>query len=178
VPAIHCPILRDDELTLRPGRPEDADAVTAACQDEEIQRWTFVPSPYRHEHAVEWLAGSPERARVGEAANFLCFGADGRLAGSFSIMEIDFERGYGEIGYWTAPDARGRGVATRAVRLLRDWGHRELGLTVLEILTHRDNAAARRVAERAGFVDTGEHRRPPRGPHDAGQDYAVYVWQA
>ena len=44
-------------------------------------------------------------------------------------MELDLEPGYGEIGYWVVAEARGRGVATRAVRLLADWARDELALT-------------------------------------------------
>ena len=56
VPAIEPPTLRDGDLTLRPPRPEDAEAVTAACQDAAIHRWVRVPSPYRREQAEAWLA--------------------------------------------------------------------------------------------------------------------------
>ena len=38
-------------VRLRSWRPDDVGAVLAACQDPEIQRWTEVPVPYRHEHA-------------------------------------------------------------------------------------------------------------------------------
>jgi len=110
------PTLTDGELTLRAPRPDDADAITAACQDPEIPRWTLVPSPYRREHAVEYVARTAQEARTGETAAFLAFDGDGRLLGSISLMEIDRERGYGEIGYWVAEEARGRGVATRALR--------------------------------------------------------------
>jgi RimJ/RimL family protein N-acetyltransferase len=102
---------------------------------------------------------------------------DGRLAGSFSLLELDLGRGYGEIGYWVAPGARGRGVATRAVGLLHEWAVRELGLRRIEILPHAGNAASRRVAERCGYTDTGELRAAPRGG-DREPAYAVYAWEA
>ena len=129
-------------LTLRPPHAGDAEAVTAACQDPEIPRWTLAPSPYRHEHAVEWLAGAPASAQAGEAVTLLAFDddEDGRLAGSFSLIEIDLGRGYGEIGYWVAAEARGRGVATRAVGMLHEWARTALGMRRLEILPHVDNA--------------------------------------
>ena len=169
------PTLTEGTLTLRPPREEDVDAVTVACQDPEIQRWTFVPRPYRREHAIEWIGGAPGAARAGETVNLLAF-EDGALAGSFSILEIDQERGYGEIGYWVAPDARRRGVATRATRLLHDWATQQLGLSQLEIIPHEDNGPSRRVAESTGYVDTGERRAPERGDSRE-RRYAVYAWR-
>ena len=170
------PILRDGELTLRPPEAGDAEAVTAACQDPEIQRWTLVPSPYRREHAEEWLASAPGRVQAGEAVSLLAFQGDGRLAGSFSLMELDLASGYAEIGYWVAPWARGRGVATRSVRLLHEWAVGELGLRRIEILPDVANAPSRRVAERCGYHDTGELRTLPRDP-ERKPTYAVYAWR-
>ena len=90
-------------------------------------------------------------------------------------MEIGREPGYGEIGYWVTAAARGRGVATRSVRLITDWALGELALTTLEILPHEDNMASRRVAEKAGYLDTGALRGAPRaGVEEA--VYAVYRW--
>ena len=169
--------MRDGDLTLRPGVLDDAEAVTAACQDPEIQRWTLVPSPYRREHAEEWLASAPGRVQAGEAVSLLAFPGDGRLAGSFSLMELDLASGSAEIGYWVAPWARGRGVATRSVRLLHEWAVGELGLRRIEILPDAANAPSRRVAERCGYRDTGELRRLPRDP-ERKPSYAVYAWEA
>jgi RimJ/RimL family protein N-acetyltransferase len=177
MPAIALPTLTDGDLTLRPPRPGDADAVTAACQDPEIPRWTLVPSPYRRDHAEEFIARSAAAARAGDTATLLAFDPDGRLLGSFSAMEIDHGRGYGEIGYWVAAGARGRGVATRAVVLLRDWAHAELGLTLVEILPHRDNAPSRRVAEKAGFTPTGELRPQPRTEDPGEPCFDVLAWR-
>jgi RimJ/RimL family protein N-acetyltransferase len=73
--------------------------------------------------------------------------------------------------------ARRRGVATRAVRLLAEWARRELGLTRIEILPHHDNAASRRVAQKAGFRDTGDLKPCPRAAHDE-PVYAVFAWEA
>src|SRR4051794_39146741 len=176
---IEPPVLRDPagDLVLRPQRRADAGAVAAACQDPEIPRWTFVPSPYTRADAEAWYDRSQDEARAGRCVNLLAVDGGDRLLGSFSVMELDRAPGYGELGYWVAADARGRGVATRAVRLLHDWAVRDLGLTELEILPHMDNAASRRIAEKAGYDDTGELRPPPRGT-GADAVYAVYRWRA
>ena len=154
-------------LTLRPPRIEDADAITAACQDPEIPRWTSVPSPYTREHALEWIGRSDPRVE-----SYLGF-EDGMLVGSFSLLEIDPARHYAEIGYWVSKDARGRGVATRAVDWLRARGA-ELGLTTFELLIHKDNPGSQGVARRAGFEDTGERRPAPRVTPPTAPDYIVY----
>jgi RimJ/RimL family protein N-acetyltransferase len=169
---VELPTLTDGLITLRPKRPEDADAITAACQDPEISRWTQVPSPYTRADADEWLGQQDPRA-----ASLLAVDADDRLLGSFSVMEIDRERGYGEIGYWVAAEARRGGVATRAVVLLRDWAATGLGLRELEIMARPENVPSGLVAERAGFTRTGEMRANPRDP--SGEPcYAIYAWRA
>ena len=76
-------------------------------------------------------------------------------------MELDKAPGYGEIGYWVAKEARGKGVATRAVTLLRDWAAQESGCELIELMIHSDNELSVRVAERTGFLDTGERRTAP-----------------
>jgi RimJ/RimL family protein N-acetyltransferase len=156
--------ISDGEITLRAKRRSDADAITAACQDPEIPRWTRVPSPYRRADALENIARSAAALEAGEEVNLVAVDAAGTLLGAFSLMDLRAEPGYGEIGYWLAAEARGRGVATRAVRLLTDWGHAELGLDGIEILVHRDNAPSMRVPERAGYERLpGLHPSPRTG---------------
>ena len=64
----------------------------------------------------------------------------------------------GEIGYWCAPWARGRGVMSAAVRLVRDWAFDELELERLELTTDVDNIGSQRVAQAAGFRREGVMR--------------------
>ncbi len=93
-------------------------------------------------------------------------------------MDVDRARGSGEIGYWVAAGARGRGVTVRAIVLVRDWAVRELGLTTLDILPHADNAPSQAVAERAGFAWTGELATIRRMPPGRRHGYRVYRWHA
>jgi RimJ/RimL family protein N-acetyltransferase len=61
------------------------------------------------------------------------------------------ETAIGEIAYVVAPAVRRRGIAGNAVRLLSVWAFRELGLKRLQLSIRPDNAASRRVAEKAGY---------------------------
>jgi RimJ/RimL family protein N-acetyltransferase len=150
------PPLTDGVVTLRGWRESDVQDLFAACQDPEIPRWTItIPSPYLVGHARDWVARQPDFLRGGEAAHFAITDCDtGRLLGGIGL-ELHPDGGHPEIGYWLAGDARGRGAATRATRLVADWGLRALGLDAIGLRTHAENRASRGVARRAGFVPAG-----------------------
>jgi RimJ/RimL family protein N-acetyltransferase len=71
------------------------------------------------------------------------------------LDEVRLDRGCAAAGYWLSPAARGRGLATRAVRLLARWAFGELGLARLELTCGPDNEASQQVAERCGFTREG-----------------------
>jgi ribosomal-protein-alanine N-acetyltransferase len=60
-----------------------------------------------------------------------------------------------ELAYVVAPEARGRGLACAAVRLLGDWAFAELGAQRLQLRIDPENEASHRVAERAGYTREG-----------------------
>ncbi len=136
-----------------------------------------MPSPYHREHAVEYLEKCAAEREGGKTFNFLAVDEENRILGSFGLMELDKAPGYGEIGYWVAKEARGKGVATRAVALLRDWAAAEKGLDLVELVIHSDNALSIRVAERPGFQDPGDRRRGPRREGAIELDHEVYAWR-
>jgi RimJ/RimL family protein N-acetyltransferase len=77
------------------------------------------------------------------------------VLGGGSLNNVDLREGRAAIGYWLAPHARGRGVATHAVRLIAGWAFRDLQVARLELTCGPDNVASQRVAERCGFTREG-----------------------
>ena len=73
----------------------------------------------------------------------------GELLGSIGWRIVD--QGNFQIGYWVKTEARGRGAATRALRLLSRWALDELGLPRAQLLAEPANRASQRVAEKVGF---------------------------
>ncbi len=124
-------------------------AVHAACQDAEIHRWIpIIPRPYTHDDARTFVTG-----RHGLGGHQFAIEREGRVAGSIG-MKVD-ERQTGRIGYWCARDARGRGITTRALRLLCRYGMDELALQRVELITDPENHASQRVAAKVGFQREG-----------------------
>jgi RimJ/RimL family protein N-acetyltransferase len=81
----------------------------------------------------------------------------GRLIGSMSV--VSFHEGVAAIGYWTAPDLRGRGYTTEGLRLLASWCFVERDVFRVELDVEHGNTASRRVAEGAGFLEEGTLRQ-------------------
>src|SRR4051812_8873651 len=156
------PPLTDGVITLRAKERRDVGALVAACRDPDIAHWTRVPQPYGRDDALGWIAASELELAAGTALHWLAVDAEDRLLASISVMEIDRRAGTGEIGYWVARDARGRGVARRGVALAYEWAVGELGLRAVEITVHEANAPSLAVARAAGFTQTGERSVPPR----------------
>ena len=157
--------LRDEELLLRSLTDDDVPAVVAACQDPELARFIpGFPSPYTESHARIWIDSRPS---LDKARTFLIVDAtDGDLYGAIEVRLGEV----GSIGYWIAAEARGRGIATRATRLLSEWALTEGGVERLELTTHPDNVASQRVAEKAGFTREGTlrgHVKFPDGRRDS-----------
>lgn len=65
------------------------------------------------------------------------------------------DAGRGSVGYWLLPEARGKGLATRAVQLVGLWALRDLALARLALLTEPSNLWSQRLAERSGFQREG-----------------------
>jgi [ribosomal protein S5]-alanine N-acetyltransferase len=138
--------LSDGVVALRPWRSQDAEWYVAQIADADIQRFTAEPP----ELAPEAVRAAIEDMLVTQAHAGLAItdAATGTLLGNAGLA-ID-EPGVGEISYWVAEDARGRGAATRAVRLLVDWAW-ECGLRRVQLHARVENVGSQRVAEKAGL---------------------------
>jgi RimJ/RimL family protein N-acetyltransferase len=152
------PPLAGPTVRLRPWRDTDVDAVLAACQDPEIQRWTQVPVPYAAEHAEDFVREIAPAAWADGGGLFAVEAADGGpLVGSIGLFPP--AHGVAEAGYWTVAEHRGRGLTGAALRLLADWAFDGVGVHRVELHVDPANAGSRRVAESAGFLAEGTIRQ-------------------
>jgi RimJ/RimL family protein N-acetyltransferase/ADP-ribose pyrophosphatase YjhB (NUDIX family) len=158
------PTLTDGEVTLRPWRDDDVPQAVAG-HDEVIAHWFGWPpdgvTDERMQQAIrDWRAAyADERSVVGFAVE-----DDEGLAGSVDVRRRG--PGVGELSWVLFRGSRGRGLATRAVRLLADYaltetGQGGLGYSRVEAKVEPGNEASLRVATRAGLRREGERRVEP-----------------
>src|SRR5258705_7703321 len=138
--------LHDADIKLRPWTLDDVPAIVAACNDAEIHHWIpAVPSPYTEADARAFVEGEVP----GIGTQQFAITQDGRVVGSIG-MGVNNSR-TGHIGYWCAREARGRGVTTRALRLLSKHALEDLRLERLRLTTDPANPPAQPGARESRF---------------------------
>jgi RimJ/RimL family protein N-acetyltransferase len=157
VPAGALAGVRAPELVLEAPTERDADAISAACQDPQIQEWTTVPVPYERSDAEAFL-GAVERGWADGAMLTWAIKDGDAIVGMIGLAREPV--GSAEVGYWLVPAARGRGWMLAAVRAVVDhaFDRDGLGLERLSWQAYVGNWPSRRVAERAGFAIEGTIR--------------------
>lgn len=159
VPEIH-----GRRVRLRAHRDDDVAAIQEACSDPRTQHWlSRMPSPYTLRDAQEFVETRREQHATGAGLTWVVADPDSdALLAQVSLF--DLTPGHeAEVGYWTHPAARGRGVMTEACALAvrhafvpeEDGG---MGLKRLRVVAAVDNAASRHVAEANGFRECGRER--------------------
>ena len=163
-------------LVLSVPTGDDLNRITEICQDADIQEWTFVPRNYQRSDAqffVEQVVakGWSEGRELTWAIREADAGAPPDLVGMLGITLSGPENARtGEVGYWLAAAARGRGTMTRAVAALIDTAFDPSGPLALSALRWRcdihetshgpvPNWASWKVAWSLGFQREGRVRR-------------------
>ncbi|HTW09861.1 MAG TPA: GNAT family N-acetyltransferase [Acidimicrobiales bacterium] len=120
------------------------------------QRWS---GPRNDQEAAHWLSGQELGWECGDWLTFAVLDvSQGRVVGQVGLGNREGGRvgigQRGEIHYWTAAGARGRGIAPAAVRAVTGWAFSSFGAQRLPciMLVHAlDNQASCRVAEKSGY---------------------------
>ena len=170
------PTLTDGVVTLRPHTADDAEPIVEQSRDPETLRWTTVPRPYGHDDAVAFIESnlatwrSPDTRRTW-AIEWVDDAGRRRFGGTIDLRPTEAPSS-GELGFGLHPDARGRGLMVRAIRLVTAYAFETGGwgrpLTRVHWRAISGNWGSRRAAWAAGFgfhgTIPGSHPDPDGGP--------------
>ncbi|WP_416971478.1 GNAT family N-acetyltransferase [Streptomyces sp. 4F14] len=182
LPSAPTPLLHGHGLTLRswdPTSDADVDAWLRGQSDDEFRRWNTPLMPVTdHVSARAHLRSKVAGAAQGTAMPFrLTDTATGETLGQIGLNLVNRVTRSARVGYWVLPEARGRGVATRALIVVARWSLTEFGLHRLE-LDHADgHDVSCRIAVRCGFRHEGTLRDATfaAGRHDAFRDMHLHA---
>jgi RimJ/RimL family protein N-acetyltransferase len=158
-------------VTLRPWTEDDVAVLVECLNEPEIARWIDqIPQPYTEADARAFLAGGTDtfgRFAVTDAL-------DGSVLGGVGVHRVEGPD-VAEIGYWARAEARGRGTTTRAAVLAARWVLSLESVQRVQLRADAQNAASRRVAEKAGFRLEGILRSANWSPRQQRRyDWAMY----
>ena len=162
-------ILVAGELTLRPWIAEDVATLELIADDPQIATWNPLRKP--DDTIAAWVL---RRGIWDDHMSWAVVTASDDLAGSVSIFQFDNASANAQIGYWTAPDHRGQGIAGRAVQRAIDAAFEMLPLERMSLFHAVSNAASCRVADKAGFTLEGTTRKSWRYPDGQLHDEHVH----
>jgi [ribosomal protein S5]-alanine N-acetyltransferase len=140
------PELANDRVRLRAVGPADAPSIV------EISFYDGVPAASEVDALAMLATIEADRAR-GESLHWgICLPGSDEVVGTIGYYR-GFDGDVGEVGYVMRRAFRGRGIMTRALELVADYGLSRLGLDRVVAHTAPTNAPSIAVLRRAGFTE-------------------------
>ncbi|WAP59748.1 GNAT family N-acetyltransferase [Streptomyces sp. S465] len=153
--------LGEDGAELRPLEPWQAEEFLVHMDRgrEFIGRYIGLADAVADlESARAFLQGYAEKAAA-DTGRIHGIWTDGTLVGGVLFRTMDIKQGTAEAGCWLEPSAVGRGLVTRAARLIIDWAVEERGIHRVEWWAASANEASVAVARRLGMTREGVLRQ-------------------
>ncbi|MFJ3289307.1 GNAT family N-acetyltransferase [Streptomyces sp. NPDC086669] len=152
--------LGDDGAELRPLEPWHADEFLAHLERGREFIGRFIPFGSAATDPASARATLQRYAdlRAADSASYHGIWLDGKLVGGVLTLHFDATAGTCEVGCWLEPAATGRGLVTRAMRVLIDWAVEERGIHRVEWVAAAGNTASLDVARRLGMTRDGVRR--------------------
>jgi RimJ/RimL family protein N-acetyltransferase len=144
-------------VVLRARTEDDFETLFAIAADLDTweERNPGPPTPLTREAYAARLAQNASEQPDGAA---FVVDVDGEAVGTASLFDFDMYARHAEAGITLAPEVRGRGVGTEAIRQLVAFGFERRNLRRIHLQAIASNAAALRAYEKAGFVVEGRLR--------------------
>lgn len=164
-------ILQNGDLTLRRWQLSDADELynMIIASYSELKPWMlWITEEHTLNHTLRYLQFTIAQWEQGNIFDYAII-VDNRICGAIGVKSpLQGDIGVG-VGYWLATSVTGRGLATRAVTLLKETSF-GLGVELMQIWHHKDNYKSRRIPDRLGFNYIGIRHVP-------GEDGEFCLWE-
>jgi len=161
-----------NNISLRPWKPEDAQALAAIANNRNI--WNNLrdqlPHPYTVKDAQDWIAHCKTQIPV---LNFAVI-YNSQVAGSIGcVPKADVYCKNMEIGYFIGEHFWGKGIATEAVRILLEYIQKNFSVVRVYAEVFAHNKSSMKVLQSNGFYLESIRRK---GAYKNKKIIDDYVW--
>lgn len=146
--------LTDHIVLLKTFRKKDAEEIVKIANNRKIAQnlRDGFPYPYTLEDAHLFI----DKALQQNPPSFFAIVYEGQYVGNISLVPgRDVYRKSAEIGYFIGEAFWGKGIATRAVKLIVNYGFEKLNIIRIHTGVYDYNVASMRVLEKCGFNKEG-----------------------
>lgn len=164
----------EGRVTIRPFENADVPQMFNAVRESipELSPWLpWCRSDYTQDETANFIHARPQAWASEEEYSFAIVDTETKmLLGGIGLNRINRRDLTGNIGYWVRTSETRQGVGSTAVRLIAQFGFKEVGLQRLEIMAAIENIASQRTAAKAGARREGILRKRlllAGQPHDA-----------
>ncbi|MFC4012168.1 GNAT family N-acetyltransferase [Nonomuraea purpurea] len=149
--------LGDDGAELRPLEPWRAEELLTHMNRgrEFIGRHIVVPDLVTDLESSRAFLQSYADKTASDTGRIYGIWSDGELVGSVLFRTMDLSHGVAEVGCWLESSAVGKGLVSRAARVIIDWAFEERGIHRVEWVAKTENTASIAVARRLGMSRDG-----------------------
>jgi len=154
------PIIRGEQVYLRPSERSDLDDFVRWFNDADTMRYLAMRAPMSRAAEERWFDSMLERQGKRDYHFVICLLEDGRAIGTIGLHEVDQESGSAAFGIAIGEKAEwDKGYGTDALNAIADFGFGELRLERIYLDVYEQNLRAQRSYEKAGFTTEGIMRR-------------------
>lgn len=120
-----------------------------------LKKWlAFIDRMQTVEFADNFIRESMLRKQAGIEYAFVII-ENSKLIGRIGIYKIDNQNKIGEIGYWLAENAQGKGILTKSCKVLIDFCFSNLQLNRIEIKCATKNLKSSAIPTKLNFTHEG-----------------------
>lgn len=160
------------KVTLRNFKVSDAKRLYKIINNSSFKHLSIITPSIEIEK--EWIKQEKDRRKKGICKNFGILYGD-ILVGSIGV-KFSMRRKYlGELGYFIEEAYWGRGIATKAVRLIEKEVFKKMGISRIEIIMKPENKASERVAIKCGYKKEGLLKKIGKGIDGKMKDCWLYA---
>ena len=151
-------IIQHDKVSLRPLKQSDIERLVELANNKNVSinlRDGF-PNPYAMDDAVKFINNCISQKPV----TVFAIEFEGLYVGNISLVPgTDVYRRSAEIGYFLGELYWNKGIMTRAVNLICDYGFKNSDIERIHTGVFDYNHASQRVLEKCGFIKEGTFKR-------------------